>query len=107
MATPTTLVVSSTPNKSRRAKKRPTVQQRIDATNLARSLTGYNDTSPIWGKMLPEVLVDIERNLDTAITAINSGSSLDYMVLLEEALTLNRELQKRTATYKVIGAQLK
>lgn len=107
--TPTTVLVSAppTPIKSRRAKRRPTVQERINATNLARTLTGYNDTSPIWNKRLPEVLVEIEQNLDTAITAIRSGSSMDYMVLLEEALLLNRELQKRTATYKVVGAQLR
>lgn len=70
-----------------------------NARDFARSATGYNDTSPIWGKRMPVVLMEIEELLDLATKGLGSGNEV------EQALLLNRELQKRLATNQLISAQ--
>jgi len=88
------------------AKKRKlTGQEYKDARDFARKTTGYNDTSPIWGQRMPVVLTDIERLLQKAKDQIDNGSYGDGLAFLDDALLLNKELQKRIATGQLIGAQ--
>lgn len=75
-----------------------------DARDFARKTTGYNDTSPIWGKRLIDVLVGIEAILAQQIEYLNTGALPDQ-IELERALLHNRELQKRIATGQLIAAQ--
>lgn len=89
--------------KAAKAKRKLSGQAYKDARDFARSATGYNDTSPIWGKRMAVVLMEIESRLADGIsTAIGGG---DPIAELEDALALNRELQKRLATNQLISAQ--
>jgi len=90
-----------------RKRKRLTGEEYKSARDFARGVTGYNDTSPIWGQPMVNVLVSIATSLEFAIDQIRTSGSGDYLVALEEALTFNRELQKRIATNQVIAHQSK
>ena len=75
------------------------------ARDFARKTTGYNETSPIWGKRLNVVLVDIETMLVEADGNLSGGAYADAAAALAQALEFNRELQKRVATGQLIAAQ--
>jgi len=75
------------------------------ARDFARGATGYNDTSPIWGKRLNVVLTEIETKLNYVSEALNDGRYIDATDDLEQALLWNKELQKRIATGQLIAAQ--
>lgn len=104
-------VVNLATAKAERKRRRLTGQEYKDARDFARRQTGYNDTSPIWGKRMPQVLTDIEAILaevETIVGAFNdvtSPGSLRAYDAIQTALQLNRELQKRVATGQLIGAQ--
>lgn len=84
-------------------RRKYTAEQYKQARDFGRKATGYDSTSPIWGKRLPEVLMQIEALLTVALPGANSGQE----ATLREALELNQELQKRLATNAVISSQLK
>lgn len=88
-----------------RKKKRLTGEAYKQARDFARGVTGYGDTSPIWGKKLPEVLTEIEARLVEAEHRIVAGDYGDAQMGVQAALEFNRELQKRVATGQLIGAQ--
>jgi hypothetical protein len=92
-------------NLSAAKKRKLTGQEYKDARDFARKTTGYNDSSPIWGKRMPVVLTDIETLMDNARENLGNGSYGTAMAELDAALELNRELQKRIATGQLIGAQ--
>jgi len=71
--------------------------------DLATSVSGYDDKSPIWGKRLPEVLDLVARNLDDAQIEIDNGEySLARDLMGEGAVTIY-ELRKRLAKNAVIA----
>lgn len=88
-------------------KRRATGAEFKAARDFARKTTGYDATSPIWGKKLPEVLMAVEENLQYAIDELKAGAPGNASDLIEAGLRLNRELQKRLATNAVIGSQLR
>lgn len=92
-------------------RRKYTSDQYKQARDFGRKATGYDSSSPIWGKRLPEVLMAIETQLVNAETLLTgTGSSVNTAQALTdviEALQLNRELQKRLATNAVISSQLK
>ena len=102
-AAPTSIATA----RAARKRKRLTGEEYKSARDFARGVTGYNDTSPIWGQPMVNVLVSIATSLEFAIDQIRTSGSGDYLVALEEALTFNRELQKRIATNQVIAHQSK
>lgn len=53
---------------------------------LARTLIGYDNTSPIWGKTVPEVLDMIE----TEINAGNLANALDLITEYRKRIAQNR-----------------
>lgn len=88
-------------------KRKATSAEFKQARDFARKTTGYDTTSPIWGKRLPEVLMAIEETLVQAGTELSASNYVNVLDLIEASLRLNRELQKRIATNAVIGSQLK
>lgn len=90
-ATAPTSIATARATKKRR---KLTGEQWKEQRAFAQKTTGYNETSPIWGRRLIEVLVDIEALLDFGTpNAITSQKER-----VERALLYNRELQKRLAT---------
>ena len=86
-------------------RKRLTGEAYKQARDFARKTTGYNDTSPIWGKRMNVVLTDIETLMERIGTQIGNGDYADAEDTLQLALGLNQELQKRIATGQLIAAQ--
>jgi len=95
-------VIDLSAARSERKRRKLTGQAYKDARDFARKATGYDDTSPIWGKRLPAVLTEIEALLDLSESHPDFTSEVDR---IERALFLNKELQKRVATGQLIGAQ--
>lgn len=92
-------------NLSTHKKKRLTGQAYKDARDFARKATGYDSSSPIWGKRLPTVLTEIEATLEKAGEEADTGNLIEALDGIRAALELNRELQKRVATGQLISAQ--
>jgi hypothetical protein len=82
-----------------RKKRKLSGQDRKDAVEFARSMVGYNDTSPIWGKKLIVVLAELSEQLDEVEKALGSDSTI------VEARTTVSELQKRVAFGQIMKAQ--
>ena len=91
--------------KAARKRNRLTGDQYKQARDFARSATGYNETSPIWGKRMTEVLTTVEAEIQEAMNDVQVGNDADALDRLGRALTFNQELQKRIATNQVIAAQ--
>ena len=71
----------------RRRKHKLTKEQFAAQRQLAQSMIGYDSSSPIWGKTVPEVLDLIE-------THINNGD-------LQDALDTLTEYRKRIAQKRI------
>ena len=102
---PKTVVLSGapTPIPNKRARKRVTKAD----IQMVRKITGYDESSPIWGKRLSEVLVSIETHISTGIGELQAGSYANADVALSTALLYNQELQRRIATNSLIASQRK
>jgi len=106
---PTKSVVSGTPSgpaptsiaagRARLKRRRLTGDDYRNQRAMARSVTGYDEKSPIWGKRLPVVLQEISDLLDKAQTTTGP----DVLVKVREAEALVAELQKRLATNKLMS----
>jgi len=90
-----------------RKRKRLTGEEYKSARDFARGVTGYNDTSPIWGKPMVDVLMSIAALLEEYISDNGGTAHFAGHINIQQALTLNRELQKRIATNQVIAHQSK
>lgn len=97
--TPTNIATA----RAARKRARLTGDDYKQARDFARKTTGYNETSPIWGKRLIEVLVEIEALLDFGTP--NAHAPMTQKERVDQALLFNRELQKRLATGQLIAAQ--
>lgn len=75
-----------------------------EARKTARDVTGYDDTSPIWGKRMPAVLVEIGERIEKAHDQMNLGSYANAHDHLNAANLLVTELKKRIATGQIIGS---
>lgn len=86
-------------------KRKLTGEDYRNAVKFARGITGYDDTSPIWGKKMVVVLAELLERLDTTNGFINAGDLIEALDSLKDAQTSVTELQKRIATGQVIKAQ--
>lgn len=68
---------------------------------FAASMSGYDDSSPIWGKQLQEVLDWIDASVDAGSPHM-AASGRGY---LDEIKTITQELRKRIVKGKLIKAQ--
>jgi hypothetical protein len=93
--------VSISAVRSARKRARLTGEAYQNAKAFARKASTYDETSPIWGKQLPAVLMEIEKLLDN----VAMGVSLDPTADINSALELNRELQKRVGFRALMKAQ--
>ena len=88
--------------RARLKRRRLTGQERKDVVAMARGMTGYGPSSPIWGKRMPVVLAEVLEHLDklakTSPMTTGQGKELDAARILVE------ELQKRIATGQIVGA---
>jgi hypothetical protein len=89
------------------ARKRRTLtgQAYKDAQKFARDMVGYDNTSPIWGKRLINVIGDVDARLEDATTALGSGDYGFAEDSLRQAHTYITELKKRLAYGQVMKAQ--
>lgn len=91
-----------------RGKKRRLTGAELKArTDQARSVTGYDRTSPIFGLQTPDVLRIIQANVDIACTVIEAayGAGAPEGREIEHTRVLLNELQKRIATRKLTFAR--
>jgi hypothetical protein len=79
-------------------RKRPTSEQFKAAKELAKSMSGYDETSPIWNKKELEVYQQIQSILNDA-----TASELDR---IEHAEALVQALIQRRTFYVLKGSQL-
>lgn len=99
VAAPATVINLATARKKRKL----TGEDRKNAVDFARSMVGYNDSSPIWGKRLIAVLAELsdqitELETDAITGVINTPA-------LAQARTIVSELQKRVAFGQIMKAQ--
>jgi hypothetical protein len=87
-----TVTVGPNPPTPIAGRKRMTNAEFKSARAQALATTGYDATSPIWGKRLDEVCDAIAAQIQTG-----TASSLN------NALTLVTELKRRTLTNRLIG----
>ena len=102
-AAPTSIATA----RAARKRRRLTGSEYKSARDFARGVTGYNDTSPIWGKPMVDVLMSIAALLEEYISDNGGTAHFAGHINIQQALTLNRELQKRIATNQVIAHQSK
>lgn len=86
-------------------KRRLTGQAFKDAQTFARDMVGYDDTSPIWGKRLINVISDVDQQLEDAATYAGAGDYVNAEASLAQARTYVTELKKRIAYGQVMKAQ--
>jgi hypothetical protein len=108
---PTKYVVSGTPTgpapttiaagRARIKRRRLTGDDYRNQRAMARSVTGYDETSPIWGKRLPVVLQEIDDLLEKATDKVTPLG--DKVKAMDTAKTYVKELQKRLATNKLMS----
>jgi hypothetical protein len=99
-ATPTATppgVTSISVGRARIKRRRLTGDDYRNQRAMARSVTGYDEKSPIWGKRLPVVLQEI----DDALTAAEKGGKGTPET--DKAHLYVKELQKRLATNKLMS----
>jgi len=90
ISSPTKSVVSGKPAKTVLGVKLSTYQQN---KAFAEQMSGYNSTSPIWGKQLPEVLDMIDAETDP-----NTGNPA-------RIVEITQELRRRIAKGRLMKAQ--
>lgn len=86
-------------------KRRLTGAELKQRTELARKMTGYGASSPIFGKQTPDVLVLIDAALGDALAALSAGDDQLTLQLIDQARAYAGELQKRIATRKIAFAR--
>jgi hypothetical protein len=103
-ATPTATppgVTSISVGRARIKRRRLTGDDYRNQRAMARSVTGYDETSPIWGKRLPVVLQEIDDLLEKATDKVTLLG--DKVKAMDTAKTYVKELQKRLATNKLMS----
>lgn len=74
----------------------PKKEQWDAAKRQSASVTGYGNTSPIWGKKDVTVFAEIQEHLERLAAGTSTGLELD------QAIQLIKELQKREAYKRLI-----
>lgn len=74
---------------------------------MAKDVSGYNETSPIWGKTRYEVYDRIEDLYIEALTALKTGDKVKFTSANDEIIALKAELAKRSAAQEVARAARK
>jgi len=87
----------------RRKRQRLSKEAYAAQRSLAKAMIGYDASSPIWGKTVPEVLDMIEAELAPLIPFLQAppvnGSALEKNI--EDALALIGEYRKRIAQNRI------
>lgn len=90
------------------SKRKTTPEAFTAAKKFAVEVSGYDSTSPIWGKRLPDVLTGLEETIRIAVGDIEAGVyDVARDQLVSHALMTIEELKKRIAKQAIIASQTK
>jgi hypothetical protein len=93
------------------ASKRPAAVKRgaafKEAWSMAKDMTGYNETSPIWGKTRYEVFSEMEDLFIAALQAVKDKRGDKFDECNDRITLLRSELAKRSAATEVARATRK
>jgi hypothetical protein len=95
------LEVTEAAGKTVASTRRPAAVKRgaafTEGWRMGKEITGYGESSPIWGKTRAEVFGMIEDLYVEALKALKDGDSLKFRLASENVSMLKSELAKRTA----------